>query len=96
LRRCHHAVIVSAVAGGLFFWRVLSYRQPIVDLRAFLYRNFTLGAFYTFVMGRCEKPFLPPVMRARVRARGQARYAVDRYSDFRPKGFDKSAGSNSN
>src|ERR1041384_2839211 len=29
------AIIVSAVAGGLFFWRVLSYRQPIVHLRAF-------------------------------------------------------------
>jgi len=45
------AVIVSAVAGSLFFWRVLSYRQPIVDLRAFLHRNFALGSFYTFVMG---------------------------------------------
>jgi DHA2 family multidrug resistance protein len=45
------AVVVSAVAGGLFFWRVLRYRQPIVDLRAFLHRNFALGAFYTFVLG---------------------------------------------
>ncbi len=45
------AVIVSAVAGSLFFWRVLRYRQPIVDLRAFLYRNFALGSFYTFVLG---------------------------------------------
>src|SRR5438067_8009940 len=45
------AVIVSAVAGGLFFWRVVSYRQPIVDLRAFLHPNFALGAFYTFAMG---------------------------------------------
>src|SRR5262249_1822779 len=39
------AVIVSAVAGSLFFWRVVSYRQPIVDLRAFLHRNFALGSF---------------------------------------------------
>src|SRR6516165_9031403 len=45
------AVIVSAVAGSLFFWRVLSYRQPIVDLRAFLHRNFALGSFFTFMMG---------------------------------------------
>src|SRR5260370_22049961 len=45
------AVIVSTVTGGLFFWRVLSYRQPILDLRAFLNRNFALGAFFTFVMG---------------------------------------------
>jgi hypothetical protein len=29
----------------------LTYHQPIVDLRAFTNRNFTLGAFYTFVVG---------------------------------------------
>jgi MFS transporter, DHA2 family, multidrug resistance protein len=45
------AVIVSAMAGSLFFWRVLSYRQPIVDLRAFLHRNFALGSFFTFLLG---------------------------------------------
>jgi DHA2 family multidrug resistance protein len=45
------AVIVSAVAGSLFFWRVLRYRQPIVDLRAFLHRNFALGSFLTFMLG---------------------------------------------
>src|SRR5262244_2414823 len=45
------AVIVSAVAGSLFFWRVVSYRQPIVDLRAFLHRNFALGSFFTFMLG---------------------------------------------
>jgi hypothetical protein len=28
------AVIVSGLASALFFWRVLTYRQPIVDLRA--------------------------------------------------------------
>jgi DHA2 family multidrug resistance protein len=45
------AVVVSAVAGSLFLWRVLSYRQPIVDLRTFGDRNFALGSFYTFMMG---------------------------------------------
>src|SRR5262249_2703110 len=45
------AVITSAVGGGLFFWRVLSYRQPIVDLRTFRNRNFALGCFFTFMMG---------------------------------------------
>src|SRR5712671_1264138 len=45
------AAVVSAIAAGLFFWRVLSYRQPIVDLRAFMNRNFALGSFYTFVIG---------------------------------------------
>ena len=45
------AVIVSAVAGCLFFWRVLTYRQPIVDLRTFGNRNFALGCLFTFMMG---------------------------------------------
>lgn len=45
------AVITSSLAGVLFFWRVLSYRQPIVDLRAFADGNFALGTFYTFVIG---------------------------------------------
>jgi DHA2 family multidrug resistance protein len=45
------AVITSAVGASLFLWRVLSYHQPIVDLRTFLNRNFTLGSFFTFMMG---------------------------------------------
>jgi DHA2 family multidrug resistance protein len=45
------AVVVSAIAAGLFFWRALTYRQPIVDLRAFANRNFALGSFYTFIVG---------------------------------------------
>jgi DHA2 family multidrug resistance protein len=63
------AIVVSAVAGGLFFWRVLSYRQPIVDLRAFLDRNFALGAFYTFVMGigMYGTTYLVPLFLAQVR-----------------------------
>ncbi len=44
-------VAVSAATGALFFWRVLTYRQPIVELRAFKNRNFALGTFYTFVVG---------------------------------------------
>jgi DHA2 family multidrug resistance protein len=63
------AIIVSAVAGALFFWRVLSYRQPIVDLRAFLHRNFALGAFFTFVMGigMYGTTYLVPLFLAQVR-----------------------------
>src|SRR5580700_1487436 len=45
------AVVVSGIASVLFFWRVLTYHQPIVDLRAFTNRNFALGSFYTFVVG---------------------------------------------
>jgi hypothetical protein len=33
---------------ALFFWRALTYRQPIVDLRAYLNRNFVFGSFFTF------------------------------------------------
>src|SRR5215469_16704889 len=39
------AVVVSSVASALFFWRVLTYHQPIVDLRAFTNRNFAVGSF---------------------------------------------------
>ena len=45
------AVVVASVASALFFWRVLTYRQPIVDLRTFRNRNFALGTFYTFIIG---------------------------------------------
>ena len=45
------AVVISSVASVLFFWRVLTYRQPIVDLRTFRNRNFALGTFYTFIIG---------------------------------------------
>ena len=46
-----NAGAVAAVAGVLFFWRVLSYRNPIVDLRAFKDRNFAVGSFYSFMVG---------------------------------------------
>ena len=63
------AVIISAVAGSLFFWRVLSYRHPIVDLRAFRNRNFALGSFYTFMMGigMYGTTYLVPLFLAQVR-----------------------------
>lgn len=63
------AIIVSLVAGALFFWRVLSYRQPIVELRAFLHRNFALGAFFTFVLGigMYGTTYLVPLFLAQVR-----------------------------
>jgi MFS transporter, DHA2 family, multidrug resistance protein len=63
------AVIVSAIASALFFWRVLTYRQPIVDLRAFTNRNFTLGSFYTFIVGSgmYSTTYLIPLFLAQVR-----------------------------
>src|ERR1700751_2249304 len=45
------AVVVSAVASVFFFWRVLTYHQPILDVRAFMNRNFALGTFFTFTIG---------------------------------------------
>ena len=63
------AVIVSAIASGLFFWRVLSYHQPIVDLRTFTNRNFALGSFYTFIVGSgmYSTTYLIPLFLAQVR-----------------------------
>jgi DHA2 family multidrug resistance protein len=61
--------LVSAVGAALFFWRVLAYRQPIVDLRAFLNRNFSVGCCYSFILGvgLYGSIFLLPMFLARVR-----------------------------
>jgi DHA2 family multidrug resistance protein len=63
------AVVVSSIASAFFFWRVLTYHQPIVDLRAFTNRNFTLGSFYTFVVGTgmYSTTYLIPLFLAQVR-----------------------------
>ena len=63
------AVIVSSIASALFFWRVLTYHQPIVDLRTFANRNFALGSFYTFVVGTglYGATYLVPLFLAQVR-----------------------------
>ena len=63
------AVVVSSIASGFFFWRVLTYHQPIVDLRVFTNRNFTLGSFYTFVVGTgmYGTTYLVPLFLAQVR-----------------------------
>ncbi|MGH7037681.1 MAG: DHA2 family efflux MFS transporter permease subunit [Stellaceae bacterium] len=61
--------VISSTAAGLFFWRVLTYRQPIVDLRAFADRNFALGSFYTFIVGTgmYTTTYLIPLFLAQVR-----------------------------
>ena len=63
------AVLVSTIASALFFWRVLTYHQPIVDLRAFANRNFALGSFYIFVLGTglYGATYLIPLFLAQVR-----------------------------
>jgi DHA2 family multidrug resistance protein len=42
---------VSALSGLAFFTRVLTARQPIVDLRSYSNRNFALGSLFSFVLG---------------------------------------------
>jgi MFS transporter, DHA2 family, multidrug resistance protein len=63
------AVVVSSIASAFFFWRVLTYHQPIVDLRAFTNRNFAAGSFYTFVVGTgmYGTTYLIPLFLAQVR-----------------------------
>jgi DHA2 family multidrug resistance protein len=45
---CAGISFISAIA---FFWRVLTARVPIVDLRAFLNRNFAVGCLLQFCIG---------------------------------------------
>ncbi len=45
---CAAICVVSAIA---FFWRVLSVREPIVDLRTFTDRNFAVGCLISFCVG---------------------------------------------
>jgi MFS transporter, DHA2 family, multidrug resistance protein len=46
-----YAAVVSATAAVVFFARVLTAQQPIVDLRAFSDRNFAVGSMFSFVLG---------------------------------------------
>ncbi len=61
--------VLSAVAGIAFFWRVLTATTPIVDLKAFLDRNFAVGSLLTFVLGigLYGLTYLYPLFLARVR-----------------------------
>lgn len=61
--------IVAALSGTAFVWRSLSYFQPIVELRAFANRNFTIGVIMTFVTGASlfGGTFLMPLFLGRVR-----------------------------
>lgn len=44
-------VIGSVLAGLVFIWHELTTKAPIVNLRAFANRNFTLGCVYSFIIG---------------------------------------------
>lgn len=43
--------ILAGVSGVLFLWRVLTYAQPIVDLKALRNFNFAMGSVYGFIIG---------------------------------------------
>jgi MFS transporter, DHA2 family, multidrug resistance protein len=60
---------IAALAGIAFVWRSLSYRHPVVDLRALTNRNFALGSFFSFVtgLGVFATIYLTPVFLGQVR-----------------------------
>lgn len=61
--------MIATVAAVTFFARVLTAKVPIVDLRAFLDRNFAVGSLLTFVLGigLYGLTYLYPLYLARVR-----------------------------
>ncbi len=64
------AFAALAVAGGvLFFWRMFTYKQPIVWLKAFHDRNFAIGSLFSFILGigLYGSTYLLPAFLGRVR-----------------------------
>ena len=61
--------VVSVVSAILFFWRMFTYKQPIVWLRAFHDRNFAIGSLFSFILGigLYGSVFLLPAFLGRVR-----------------------------
>jgi DHA2 family multidrug resistance protein len=61
--------VISGLGALVFFVRVLTARQPIVDLSAFLDRNFWTGSLFSFVLGigLYGLTYLYPIYLARVR-----------------------------
>jgi MFS transporter, DHA2 family, multidrug resistance protein len=61
--------IISGVSATAFFYRVLTAREPIVDLYAFGNRNFALGSMFSFVLGigLYGLTYLYPIYLAQVR-----------------------------
>ena len=68
-RRVFICSIVMAVGAVLFFWRVFTAEEPIVDLRAFGNVNFAFGSLFSFVMGigLYGLTYLYPVFLGRIR-----------------------------
>lgn len=60
--------VTALITGPAFVWRSLSYHNPVVELRAFANRNFTVGVVMTFTVGAAlfGGTFLLPLFLARV------------------------------
>ena len=43
--------VLGCVAGVLFFWRMLTHKDPLVDLRTFRNGNFSIGCLFSFTLG---------------------------------------------
>jgi DHA2 family multidrug resistance protein len=60
---------ISGIAFVAFVWRSLTFARPIVDLRALGSRNFSLGCWFSFIIGLgiFSTIYLTPVFLGRVR-----------------------------
>lgn len=61
--------VISAVSAVLLIWRQLTIEHPVLELHAFLNRNFAVGCILTFVLGTClyGQSYILPQFLARVR-----------------------------
>jgi DHA2 family multidrug resistance protein len=61
--------VVTVVTGVVFIWRQLTYKNPIVELKAFANRNFSIGVMMTAISGASlfGGTFLLPQFLSRVR-----------------------------
>lgn len=60
--------VVAAITGVAFIWRSMTYRNPIIEFRAFANPNFRNGTIFTFIMGvnLFGSSFLLPLFLGRV------------------------------
>ncbi|WP_455476787.1 DHA2 family efflux MFS transporter permease subunit [Bartonella sp. B41] len=49
--RIFNLFIIMILSACLFFWRVLTIKEPIVDLSAFANSNFSISAIFSFTLG---------------------------------------------
>ena len=61
-------IIICTMSGAIFFWRMFTMPNPLVDFSAFKNRNFTSGCIFSFTMGigLYGLTYLYPVYLARI------------------------------